>query len=93
MLRHEHAPLCQNSDSFKIYKCQFSHTVPVDDESDSDSDSYTLDNESDQTKATTRENHTNPVRCNYGLCGFQTILFKTMSDFKTHLKNHHGIDK
>ena len=63
------------------------HTVPVDDESDSDS--FTLDNESDEI--TTEEIQTNTARCGYGLCDFQQILFKTKSDLKTHLRNHHGI--
>ena len=94
MFKHEHAPLCQNS-SCKIYKCQFSHTVPVVDESDSDSDSddYTLDNECDQAEASTNKNPANKVRCDYGLCDFQQILFNTKSDLKIHLRPHHGMDR
>ena len=101
MFKHGVAPLCQIFRNCRFQKCQFSHTqkndnesysaivhtVPVDDESDSDS--FTLDNESDET--TTEEIQTNPARCDYRLCEFQQILFKTKSDLKTHLRNHHGI--
>ena len=84
-------PPCQNPERCKIYKCQFKHFVPVDDESDSDSDSDTIDNENDPIER--KENDTNPVRCDYGLCDFQRIFFESMSDFKVHLRNHHGIER
>ena len=44
----EHVPPCQNPERSNIYKCQFRHFVPVDDESDNDSDNDTIDYESDQ---------------------------------------------
>ena len=89
MFRHEHAPPCQHPERCKIYKCQFKHFEPVDDESDNDSDNDTIENESDQIA----ENDTNPVRCDYGLCDFQSIYFKTISDLKVHLRNHHGLER
>ena len=47
MFRHEHAPVCQNPERCKIYKCQFRHFVGVfnDDESENDSDDDPDDNE------------------------------------------------
>ena len=87
IFRHEHAPPYHNSDSCKIYKCQFSHTGLVDDESDS------LNDENEQTEINLRENDTNPVRCDYGLCDFQRIFFESLSDFKVHFRNHHGIER
>ena len=93
MFKHEHAPLCQNSDACKIYKCQFSHSEAVDEESNSDSDDDNIDDKSDETDKTKMENIMKPVRCDYGLCDFQTILFKTKSDLKVHLKLSHGIER
>ena len=106
MFKHDLAPLCQNFRNCTFQKCQFSHTqndnesysaienleevVPTVD-NESDSDSYPFDDESNQAETSTKSINANPVRCDYGLCDFQQILFKTKSDPKTHLRNHHGI--
>jgi hypothetical protein len=79
MFIHEHAPVCQNPERCKIYKCQFRHFVQVvnDDESENDSDDDPDDNDIAQI-----ENDTNPVCCDYGLCDLQSIYFK-IGSFKT----------
>ena len=35
----------------------------------------------------------NPLRCIYGFCSFQTIVFATKDDLKAHLRSGHGIDE
>ena len=70
----------------KIQNDNFDNVDKSADADDADTDDKNEENEDNVPT-------THMTRCNYGLCDFQQILFKTKEDFKTHLENQHGKDE
>ena len=99
MFKHQNAPTCEFLQTCRFTKCQFSHNDVGDklietdtdiDESDHEFEGEPSNKESDSNQ--TKKTNVTLVRCDYGLCDFENVLFQTKSDFNKHMINDHGAE-